>query len=146
MSISEQSFSSMMSSKANNSDPILLTRSGIYKLKTNKNRFDLNSDSTVKQFTINNTTDSNSSISINEINKDSKYNNKSYQPSTNDSNNSSSINEINANRGNSIIQNNYIRPNFLKNSRSKYDTTTTSPTSGIQNRNFHQKNKICTPE
>ena len=66
MSISEQSFSSMMSSKANNSDPILLTRSGIHKLKTNKNRFDPNSDSTVKQFTINNTTDSNSSISINE--------------------------------------------------------------------------------
>ena len=44
MSIPEYIFSSTILSSWNNSDPILLTRLGTYKLKTNKNRFDSNCD------------------------------------------------------------------------------------------------------
>ena len=122
MSISEHSFSSTISSNSNNSNNILHTRIGNNKQKINKDWFDSNSDSkksynyknvkrnktpnvfiTVNTYTLNDTANSNNSISTNEIKKYSKWSNIPYWSSTNDSTNSSSINEITQTCGSFII-------------------------------------------
>ena len=98
-----------------------------------------NVNKTVKNFTINDTTDSNSSISTIHTNDNSKYSDTSYQPSTSDDNKSSSLNKKEFTRGRVRNQINYIRPNFLQNLENKNNTSITSPTLKIQNRKLRQK-------
>ena len=98
-----------------------------------------NVNKTVKNFTINDTTDSNSSISTIHTNDNSKYSDTSYQPSTSDDNKSSSFNKKEFTRGRVRNQINYIRPNFLQNLENKNNTSITSPTLKIQNRKLRQK-------
>ena len=98
-----------------------------------------NVNKTVKNFTINDTTDSNSSISTIHTNDNSKYSDTSYQPSTSDDNKSSSLNKKEFTRGRVRNQINYIRPNFLQNLENKNNTSIASPTLEIQNRKLRQK-------
>ena len=98
-----------------------------------------NVNKTVKNFTINDTTDSNSSISTIQTNDNSKYSDTSYQPSTSDDNKSSSLNKKEFTRGRVRNQINYIRPNFLQNLENKNNTSIASPTLEIQNRKLRQK-------
>ena len=98
-----------------------------------------NVNKTVKNFTINDTTDSNSSISTVQTNDNSKYSDTSYQPSTSDDNKSSSLNKKEFTRGRVRNQINYIRPNFLQNLENKNNTSIASPTLEIQNRKLRQK-------
>ena len=100
-----------------------------------------NVNKTVKNFTINDTTDSNSSTSTIQTNDNSKYSDTFYQPSTSDDNKSSSLNKKELTRGRIRNQINYIRPNFLQNLENKNNTSITSPTLEIQNRKLRQKIK-----
>ena len=110
-----------------------------------------NVNNTAYIFTINDTTDSNDSISNIETNKHSKYSDTSYQPSTTNDSKSSSLNNNIANRENHSNKINYIRPNLKKNKRIKKNSNITSPTSEIQKHKLRQntdiilKNEIYTP-
>ena len=98
-----------------------------------------NVNKTVKNFTINDTTDSNSSTSTIQTNDNSKYSDTFYQPSTSDDNKSSSLNKKELTRGRIRNQINYIRPNFLQNLENKNNTSIASPTLEIQNLKLRQK-------
>ena len=85
-----------------------------------------NVNNTAYIFTINDTTNSNDSISHIETNEHSKYSDTSYQPSTTNDSKSSSLNNNIANRGNHSNKMNYIRPIFFLNKRIKKNSNNLS--------------------
>ena len=101
-----------------------------------------NVNNTAYIFTINDTSNSNDSISHIETNEHSKYSDTSYQPSTTNDSKSFSLNNNIANREKHSNKMNFIRPNFLKKTKESKRIAITSPTSEIQKYKLRQNTDL----